>query len=135
MSVDPAVPGRIWVAYDSTYNGSGNLLFRSDDYGDSWTPHNTYTYFSDANVTRITAANRYVAAWAKRPGDDGFKLYASKDDGANWNVYTYGNQETPGSIRYGHVSNVSMDPYRKGKIWLTGHTSVHVVDIAAKATR
>jgi hypothetical protein len=133
MSVDPAVPGRVWAAYDSTWNGSGNLLFRSDDYGDSWTPENTFAYFKDANVARVSAANRYVAVWAKRPGDDGFKLYASKDDGANWNVYTFGNMGTPDSIRYGHALNINVDPYRKGKIWITGMTSVHVVDIAAEA--
>jgi hypothetical protein len=134
MSVDPAVPGRVWVAYDSTHNGNSNLLFRSDNYGDSWTPVNTYTYFNSANVARVTAANRQVAVWAKKLNDDGFRLYISKDDGANWSEATHGNMQTAGSKRYGHIANINMDPYRVGQIWLTGLTSVHVIDTNADAT-
>jgi hypothetical protein len=136
IAVDPTKVGRVWVVGDSTHNGGSNKFYKSDDYGANWVLASSY--FTGFNVARVTATNGKVAVWAKPPStasnfDDGFRLYYSADDGANWAEQTSGNMQTPNSHRYGHMTNINLDPYRIGKIWISGLTSVHLVDAAPEA--
>ncbi|HEX8373323.1 MAG TPA: putative Ig domain-containing protein [Chthoniobacterales bacterium] len=122
MSVDP-VSGRIWISNDTT-----NLKY-SDTKGQSW-----QTVPGFVGATAVSAYDGRVAVWAKKSGHDGFfTLYYSKNNGLDWTPYTFGNESTPGSIRYGHLLNLAVDPFRVGKIWINGLTSVHVVDTEAEA--
>jgi hypothetical protein len=127
MAVDQA-PGRngaIWLAHDS----DSFTLKRSTDQGVSW---QTVGGFSRAK--RVSAYDGRVAVWGKRTADTEWRLYYSANNGVDWTAHTDStDQRVANSIRYGHSNNVHVDPYRIGKVWLTGLTSVHVVDAAPDA--
>jgi Sortilin, neurotensin receptor 3, len=112
MAADPATAGRVWVA--GGYRG----LHTSTNGGDSWT-QNTYFTGAGTSVDRVDAANGRVAVWGKRGGDAHAKLYYSPDNGTTWSELT-----TTGH-RYPFTSEIAVDPWRAGQVWISG-VSVNV---------
>ena len=110
MCADPVTAGRVWVAGD--YLG----LKRSDNGGDSWTSVGSFT-----KALRVSAHNGRLAVWGRRSGDTWDKVYYSLDNGANWS------EKTGAGNRYAFLSDLTVDPYRIGQIWIAG-LSVNVID-------
>ena len=110
FAVDRAKPGKLWAA------GSTGGLKYSNNGGDSW---NSVSGFMDAR--RVDAFNGRVAVWGRRTGDGGnFKIYYSSNDGDNWVEATGLNN------RYPSTTDVAVDPFEAGKVWVSG-ISVNVI--------
>lgn len=110
MCVDPVTAGRVWVVGD--YLG----LKRSDNGGDSWTTVSGFT-----KAFRVSAHAGRIAVWGRRSGDTWEKVYYSLDNGATWS------EKTGSGNRYAFLTDLTVDPYRVGQIWIAG-LSVNVID-------
>jgi hypothetical protein len=114
--------GTIWIAKDST-------LKKSTDRGATWQPVSGFT-----SAMRVSVYDGRIAIWGKKTGDGAFRLYYSPNNGDTWTAHTGStNESTANSLHYGNANNVFVDPYRVGKVWLSGLTSAHVIDAAPAA--
>jgi hypothetical protein len=113
LAVDRGIAGKLWA-----YGGWAGFK-TSDDGGQSWTE---VTGFNDAKY--VDAANGQVAVWGKRTvdgvEDQWFKLYWSPDNGKTWS------EATDKAHRYTFTKDIAVDPWVKGKVWVSG-ISVNVI--------
>jgi photosystem II stability/assembly factor-like uncharacterized protein len=113
IAVDRATEGKLWAS--EKWAG----LFTSDDGGKSWT-----NVPAIKEPTNVDAANGQVAVWGKSTvngvDDTFFKLYWSPDNGKTWS------EATGKDHRYAFAKDVAVDPWVKGKVWVSG-ISVNVI--------
>ena len=92
--IDPLTPGRLWVLYAASYNGTNSQyrLARSDNYGDSWTT--LLIYSSNFNFTYAHLTVRAVGDILFAPLSTGTgghqRVYYSSNAGASWDYYDMG---------------------------------------------
>jgi hypothetical protein len=113
LGVDRATEGKLWAAIG--WRG----LSTSDDGGVNW---REVVGFSHTSC--VDAANGQVAVWGKRTvngvEDQWNKLYWSPDNGVTWT------EATGEGHRYAFTREIAVDPWVKGKVWVSG-ISVNVI--------
>lgn len=103
LAVDRAKSGKLWAA------GSWAGIKTSGDGGATWVE---VPGFREARA--VDAANGQVAVWGQRDGDTHYKLYWSPDNGQTWT------EATGKGHRYALTRGISVDPWVKGKVWISG---------------
>lgn len=103
LAVDRGIADKLWAL------GGWAGFKTSDDGGDSWTE---VSGFKDAAY--VDAANGQVAVFGKRGDDTYRKIYWSPDNGVTWS------EATGEGHRYAFTKGISVDPWVKGKIWVSG---------------
>jgi hypothetical protein len=73
----------------------------------------------------VDAANGQVAVFGTRDGDKWKKIYFSPDNGVTWF------EATGPMARYAFTKGIAVDPWVKGKIWVSG-ISVNVISGLSK---
>jgi hypothetical protein len=116
MAVDRATEGKLWAT--AAYAG----LKTSNDGGGTWSE---ITGFNDA--TYVDAANGQVAVFGRREGDEWKKIYFSPDNGSTWT------EATGKGHRYAFTKGISVDPWEKGKIWVSGISVNVITGLSAQA--
>ena len=112
FSVDPTIEGRLWAI--------GGSLRRSDNGGANWVTVGDFT--NGTSGAYVNAYGGRVALIGKRPGDTYKKVYYSEDDGANWR------EMTDADHRMSWASNVTVDPWRPGQLWVGGSRSIQIIN-------
>lgn len=109
LAVDDVTAGKIWLGADSGENTNGEAygLWKSVNGGDNWTEVGNFVH-----IDHLAAHDGLVAVWGKKVGDGWHKIYFSDDDGVTWD------EVTRPSFQFPEVLGLSIDPYRKGTIWI-----------------
>eukprot|EP01120_Amphizonella_sp_Union-15-10_P010253 TRINITY_DN4081_c0_g4_i1.p1 TRINITY_DN4081_c0_g4~~TRINITY_DN4081_c0_g4_i1.p1 ORF type:complete len:211 (-),score=49.59 TRINITY_DN4081_c0_g4_i1:40-672(-) len=119
LASDQARSKNLWAVI-WTVKDSKNALWRSVDGGLTWSPVGSFsvTDLSGNNQLNggihpaVDAYDGQVVVYAKGPGDIGFGVWYSPDEGATWQSLT------SDTFYLASVQSVSIDPRNRGKVYV-----------------